>query len=141
VNLRASTIQRILVVEDDEGISLMLATYLRREGYEVTQAHDGVAALARYWTALDVDQPFDVILMDCALPRLDGFTTALNIRRAEKFGKDVPKVKMAAITAYGERVEDSHILGEIEFDAYIVKPFVVDDINHMIGNWLKGGER
>jgi DNA-binding response OmpR family regulator len=140
VNSKESTAQRILLVEDNEELSSMLSVFLEGKGFDVRKAHDGVAALAHYWTSLNEDRPFDVILLDCALPRLDGFTVALNIRRAEKIGKNIPRAKIAAITAYAERVEDSHILSEIDFDAYFTKPFDVDNVNHMIGNWLNKGK-
>lgn len=128
--------QKILVVEDDESLNLMLGVALTRAGYEVVAAHDGVQAMAKFWQAVDEGKFFGVILLDCALPRLDGFSVALNIRRAEKAAKDVPKARIAAITAYSKRVEDSHILNEIEFDGYFTKPYDMKNILHIIGRWL-----
>lgn len=114
----------------------MLDLALTKGGYLCESAHDGIEAMAKFWASQHAGSPFDVILLDCALPRLDGFSVALNVRRAEKAAKDVPRARIAAMTAYSERVEDSHILAEIEFDAYFIKPYDVDNILHMIGRWL-----
>jgi two-component system response regulator MprA len=62
--------RRILVVDDDAGIRSSVEGVLRGQGYEVTTATDGVEAIERARR-----EPFDFILLDLVMPRLDGLTT------------------------------------------------------------------
>ena len=58
---------RILLVDDEQPIQTLLSFPLQRDGYEVVQASDGREALARF-----SEQPFDLVVLDLMLPRMDG---------------------------------------------------------------------
>lgn len=60
--------RKVLVVDDDDGIRQLLVALLRRSGYEVESARDGIEAIEK----LAVDD-YTVILLDIMMPRLDGF--------------------------------------------------------------------
>ena len=71
---------RILLLEDDVTFRDLVAAALKRSGYEVTCAGDGQAG----WDTLDKAQP-DLILLDMAMPRMDGLSFLRRLRSQEKF--------------------------------------------------------
>jgi two-component system, OmpR family, response regulator MprA len=101
---------RVLVVEDDEEIALVLQRSLRLEGYEVRIAGDGE-------TALDQSAAFnpDLVILDLGLPKLDGIEVARRLRSAD----DVPILMLTARDALESRVEGL----DSGADDYLVKPF------------------
>jgi len=102
--------RRILLVEDERSIRDVVAAYLEREGYWVTPAADGDAAV----TAFD-KQIFDLVVLDLMLPKRSGEDVCRHIRDAS----DVPIIML---TAKGE--EEDRIAGlELGADDYLVKPF------------------
>ncbi len=102
---------RILVVEDDESLSMVLSDALSHEGYRVEVARDGEKALARA-----LEGRFDLVLLDLMLPRVDGFEICRRMRAA---GQRVPVV---VLTARGR--EEDRVKGlDLGADDYVVKPF------------------
>ncbi len=101
---------KALIVDDDRVLADVLAFTLRREGFQVLQAHDGVEALQR-WAE---EQP-DLVVLDVNLPRLDGFRVCQRIREES----DTPIV---LLTVRGEEDDIVHGL-ELGADDYITKPF------------------
>jgi two-component system, OmpR family, response regulator MprA len=101
---------RVLVVEDDEEIALVLQRSLRLEGYEVRIAADGEAAL-------DQASAFnpDLVILDLGLPKLDGIEVARRMRKND----DVPILMLTARDALESRVEGL----DSGADDYLVKPF------------------
>ena len=101
---------KALVVDDDLVLSDVLSFTLRREGYEVVTAHDGLAAIDR-WR----DESPDLILLDLNLPKLDGLSVCRRIRALS----DTPII---ILSVRGE--EDDVVQGlELGADDYITKPF------------------
>src|SRR5581483_3589315 len=66
---------RILLVDDEQSIQTLLSYPLRRDGYEVVQAVDGREALARF-----EERPFDLVVLDVMLPKLDGLEVCRRLR-------------------------------------------------------------
>ena len=66
--------QKILVVDDEEGIVCLLRDYFEIQGYEVITARGGVEALEK------IEKRPDIILLDICMPDLDGFTVCRRIR-------------------------------------------------------------
>ena len=102
---------RILIVEDDENISKMLAATLSIGGYTYEQCADGVEAAARI-----PEGAYDLVLLDVMLPGLDGFAVLDAIRAA---GCDTPVILLTALGAVADKVKG--LRGGAE--DYIVKPF------------------
>jgi DNA-binding response OmpR family regulator len=103
--------KRILVVEDERGIAMAIEDDLRGEGYGVTVAPDGDAAIRAA-----SDEPFDLILLDVMLPKKDGFTVCRELRAS---GDRAPIIMLTARTA-----EPDKILGlESGADDYVTKPY------------------
>jgi len=101
---------KALIVDDDRVLADVVAFTLRREGFEVSKAYDGEAALER-WVA---EQP-DLIVLDINLPKLSGFEVCQQIRRQD----DTP---ILLLTVRDE--EDDIVRGlELGADDYITKPF------------------
>ncbi len=101
---------RVLVVDDEPMVREVACTYLIQEGFMVSEAGDGRAALERIEA-----EHFDLIVLDVMLPELDGFSVLSRIRRSS----DVPVV---LLTARAE--EPDRLLGlELGADDYVVKPF------------------
>jgi len=100
----------LLIADDNPQITSILATYAKKEGYNVTIAVDGFDVLSK------VDkEDFDMILLDVMMPKLDGFQVCKQIRQTNN-------VPIIMITAKGEDYE--RIMGlDIGADDYIVKPF------------------
>jgi DNA-binding response OmpR family regulator len=101
---------RVLVVEDDEEIALVLQRSLRLEGYEVRIAGDGEAAL-EHAAAFNPD----LVILDLGLPKLDGIEVARRLRASD----DVPILMLTARDALESRVEGL----DSGADDYLVKPF------------------
>lgn len=101
---------KILVIDDDRVLADLVAFALRREGFQVIQAHDGEAALRR-WAG---EQP-DLIVLDVNLPRLDGFSVCQQIRQQS----DTPVI---LLTVRGEEDDIIHGL-QLGADDYVTKPF------------------
>ena len=100
----------ILVADDNRQIASVLEEYLKKENHTPTLAADGEQALALFQK-----QPFDAVLLDVMMPRMDGFSVCREIRKTST-------VPVIMITARGEDFEK--IMGlDIGADDYIVKPF------------------
>jgi two-component system response regulator MprA len=107
---------RVLVVDDDPPLRRMLARTLAAEGYEVFVAGDGGAALV----SVEREVP-DVIVLDVAMPGLDGLTVA---RRLRGKGLPTPILMLTARDAIPDRVAGL----EAGADDYLVKPFAVQEL-------------
>jgi DNA-binding response OmpR family regulator len=106
----AAETRRILLVEDEKTIRDAVVAYLEREGYWVTPAGDGQAAVDAF-----TRYRFDLVVLDLMLPKLSGEDVCRHIRNAS----DVPIIML---TAKGE--EEDRIAGlELGADDYLVKPF------------------
>ena len=102
---------RVLLVEDEPGLQLVLSDRLASEGYGVEIAGDGEAGLARA-----VGEPFDLILLDVMLPKRDGFDVAKTLRQQ---GIQTP---ILMLTAKGQVVD--RVVGlKLGADDYLTKPF------------------
>src|SRR5436189_6330623 len=102
--------QKILIIEDEEGIIHLLNLYLRDAGFDVVFAKDGADGLA-----LHARIHPDLVILDIMLPTLDGFEVCKRIRSWSK-------TPILMLTARGD--EDDRIQGfDLGADDYLVKPF------------------
>jgi two-component system response regulator MprA len=108
--------ERVLVVDDDPSLRRMLERTLAAEGYEVTVAGDGGEALA----AVERVAP-DVIVLDVALPSMDGLAVS---RRLRSRGLGTPILMLTARDAVPDRVSGL----EAGADDYLVKPFAIAEL-------------
>ncbi len=115
---------RILVVDDDPNLLVVLAEQLRADGYEVATARDGVEALRR----LDHAWP-DLLVIDMMMPRMDGLTLA----REVKGRADLPIIVLSAIDT-GDNKAD--LLDEVAED-YVTKPYHYPELRARINRVLR----
>ena len=102
--------KKILIAEDEPDIQELLCAYLQEAGYESCAAGDGAAALDVFQT-----QPFDLVLLDIMLPKIDGFAVCQLIRRQSQ----VPILMLTALDG-----EEQQLRGYgLDIDDYITKPF------------------
>jgi two-component system response regulator MtrA len=106
---------RILIVEDDPSIREVTAIGLAAAGFAVTTASDGVEGLEQFRS-----DPFDLVLLDVMLPRLDGYEVCRQIRRTST----VPVVMVTARTD----TMDVVVGLEAGADDYVRKPFEVPEL-------------
>jgi len=110
---------RVLVVDDEEHITELLAMGLGYNGFDVERQSSGRGALA----AIDAHRP-DLIVLDVMLPDLDGFEVARRLRQAEGAGTTVPVIFLTAKDTTQDKVEGLR-LGS---DDYVTKPFSIEEL-------------
>ncbi|MGH7896912.1 MAG: sigma-54-dependent transcriptional regulator, partial [Candidatus Binatia bacterium] len=107
---------RVLVVDDEESYRTVLTEMLEPEGYQVTTAIDGRAALS-----LVEQQSFDAVLCDVTMPRLDGWGVLEALSDEKR-----PSV-VIMMSGYGDRDTALNVMKRGAYD-YISKPFTADDV-------------
>jgi two-component system phosphate regulon response regulator PhoB len=109
---------RVLVVEDEEALSELLAYNLGREGFDVATSPDGDEALI----ALDETRP-DIVILDWMLPNVSGIEIARQIR-ARAQTREIPIIMLTARGAEEDRIRGL----EIGADDFITKPFSMSEL-------------
>jgi DNA-binding response OmpR family regulator len=118
---------RILLVDDEQSIQTLLSYPLRKEGYQVVQATDGQQALERF-----EEQPFDLVVLDLMLPKLDGLEVCRQLRGRSS-------VPIIMLTARSDEIDK--VVGlELGADDYITKPFSLREFSSRIKAALRRAE-
>ena len=115
---------RILIVDDDPDLLVLLADQLRADGYEITTARDGVEASRRLETAWP-----DLLIIDMMMPRRDG----LSLAREIKAMADLPIIVLSAIDAGDSKAD---LLDEVAED-YVTKPYHYPELRARINRVLR----
>lgn len=122
------TIHRVLLVEDNEMNQELALDMLEGTGHRLTLAGNGREALSAL-----ADEVFDVILMDCQMPELDGFETTRRLRRQEAdTGRN--RTPVIALTANAMSGDRERCL-EAGMDDYIAKPYSRDKLLAVLARW------
>ena len=108
---------RILVVEDDIAISELLSDYLLNKGFAIDLAHDGAEA----YSMLEMF-PFDLVILDIMLPKMDGYELIQKLRKADN---NVPVLMLTARDSVGDKIKGL----ELGADDYLVKPFHMSELH------------
>ena len=116
----------ILVVDDFDDTRLLLRTWLRKKGYRVIEAENGVEAIAKAQEA----KP-DLIIMDVEMPELDGLSATRQIRLL----KDVGELPIVAVSAYGaDQFREPALAAGC--NEYMSTPFEPDELEKLIRSLL-----
>jgi two-component system cell cycle response regulator CpdR len=117
---------RVLIVDDEDSMRLLVARAIAMDGHDITTASDGAEALEILG---DTDGAFDLLLTDIQMPVMDGIALALTAAR------DFPQVTILLMTGYAEQRERASGLNAIAHDV-ISKPFSVADIRTAVADAL-----
>lgn len=112
-NKKKANVGEILVVDDEHDIVTLIGKVLKKSGYEVITANDGLECIKK----VETESP-DLILLDNVMPNMDG-PTALAKLKASKKTADIPVIMVTAL-ADQEHIVNAQKGGAVE---YIVKPF------------------
>jgi CheY-like chemotaxis protein len=118
---------KILVVDDEPGMILILSKFLKHNGFEVITANDGLECISKSENELP-----DLILLDNVMPNMDG-QTALGKLRASKKTKDIPVIMVTALSDE-KNIARAQQGGAVE---YVVKPFDYNVLLEKITKTLK----
>jgi len=111
-------VKKILIADDEPNIVISLEFLLKREGYEVVVAHNGVQALERIR-----EQRPDMAILDVMMPQRNGFEVCQDLRQDPEF-KDL---RIMMLTAKGRDTEVSKGLA-LGADVYMTKPFATKEL-------------
>ncbi len=117
---------KILIVDDDPGIRMLLSKFLQREGFDTVLAQDGLEGVE-----MAKEHHPDLIMLDVVMPRMDGLTAA----RLIKFYKPLSNVPVVFLTAK-DAEKEIELAQEARADVYITKPFDVRQVINEIRDIL-----
>src|ERR1035438_4860350 len=118
---------RILVAEDSPTNQMVLLAQLEKLGYRAHAVANGVAAVEAVQR-----EEYDLVLMDCQMPGMDGFEATRQIRRSPR-----PHVPIVAVTAHAMVGDRQRCIRE-GMDDYLSKPVMLDALADVLATWLPG---
>ncbi|MBT6439318.1 MAG: response regulator transcription factor [Flavobacteriales bacterium] len=118
-------VQRLLLVEDEEGLQNVIKLNLELEGYFVSIANAGIEALKLF-----NENRYDLVILDVMLPELDGFSVCTTIRLKDQ---KTPILFLTAKDSSQDRITGLKIGG----DDYLVKPFNLEELLLRVENLVK----
>ncbi|MFE4107934.1 ATP-binding protein [Almyronema epifaneia] len=124
---RSAATARILVVEDVLVNQKLMLKALERLGYQADAVDNGNDALQQV-----TEQTYDLILMDCQMPELDGYETTRRLRQLDEVAKPMPVIGVTAHAMVGDREKCL----EAGMDDYLSKPVRLNDLKVMLEKWL-----
>jgi len=123
---------RVLLAEDNVVNQEVSIALLESLDCEVELVAHGKAAVEA------AGHSFDIVLMDCQMPQMDGIEATRSIRRAGVCARDGERIPIVAVTAHAMR-HDREKCFEAGMDAYISKPFGRGELAHTLGRWRRSG--
>ncbi|MBI5145161.1 MAG: response regulator [Candidatus Omnitrophica bacterium] len=115
----------VLIVDDEKFLTDTLGAFLKSKGYNIFKAEDGQTTLN-----IIKNEMLDLVLLDIKLPGVDGIEILRLMRR------DYPQVKVIVMTAYD--MEYKQRVDDIGYDAFFLKPLLLDDLTREIERLLSG---
>jgi signal transduction histidine kinase/CheY-like chemotaxis protein len=123
--------RRVLLAEDNDVNAMIATAFLGNHGIACERVESGDMAVQR---AMRSNGRPDLVLMDCLMPRLDGYAATREIRECEgKLG--LPRIPVIALTALSAE-EDRQACFAAGMDAVLSKPFTEEDLSRIVNRWL-----
>jgi CheY-like chemotaxis protein len=126
----ACFIGRVLLVEDNRINRLIAGELLEQIGVTVEFAEDGAEALEK----LDAGT-FDLVLMDCVMPRMDGYEATQRLRERER-SSGAGRTPVVAVTANATADDRAHCL-QSGMDDFLPKPIILDTLVRVVAQYLR----
>lgn len=126
-----NTVIKVLLVEDNYINQQVALEMLKSAGYQVELAENGQQALE---TMQNSAGKFDLILMDCQMPIMDGYEASRKIRSAQNVNYD-PNIPIIALTANAMKGDQEKCLAA-GMNSYLAKPIVAEQLKAEINKWL-----
>jgi PAS domain S-box-containing protein len=126
---RAEGAARILLAEDNRVNQMVAVAVLRKLGFQADVAANGVEALDALRR-----QSYDLVLMDCQMPEMDGFEATAAVRSAPPAELN-PQVPIVALTAHAMKGDRERCLAA-GMDDYLAKPLQIDEVKSVLRRWL-----
>ena len=123
----------VLLVEDNDLNAVLASSILHSFGLEIVVAENGTVAIEQYEHARG---GFDIILMDCQMPMMDGYEATRQIRQIEKHQGRRRRVPIIAVTAH-TLVGDREKCVQCGMDDYIGKPYSQAELHQTLTRWMK----
>jgi len=115
----AASVPRVLVVDDSSLVRLYYRNVLEKSGFDVDQAMNGLEAMERV-----LAQPFDLLIVDVNMPKMDGFSFLRELRRSKSEAAALPAL-IISTEAGREDAEEARAVGA---NFYLVKPVSEADL-------------
>jgi signal transduction histidine kinase/FixJ family two-component response regulator len=128
---------KVLVVEDNSVNRIVIKGFLNKLGIEPQIAHNGRQAVDSYkkkCAANSAVKAFDLILMDCEMPEMDGFTATAKIRALE-VAQGATRVAIVALTAHAMDAQRQRALG-VGMDEHLAKPIRLEALQNLLMRFL-----
>lgn len=127
----------ILVAEDNPVNQVLVVEMLENLGCDVTVVENGREVIdAVTPTIMDpMKSPYDLVLMDCQMPEMDGFEATRKVRQAESHNSMRQRIPIIALTANAMEGDREHCL-QAGMDDYLSKPFTQDQLMDVLERWL-----
>ena len=126
---------RVLIAEDNPTNARLIEGLLQKRGFITEIARNGRTAVDRVLT-----QGFDLVLMDCDMPEMDGITATLAIRQAESARAGSRRVPVIALTANAMNSDRERCIAS-GMDDFLTKPLNVKSLERALERWLKPAVR
>lgn len=124
--------KRILVVDDEPDFAAIVQKNLKKEGFDVEVAYDGVQALEKVKA-----NPPDAIVLDVMMPEKDGYEVCRELKSSDAY-RNIPIVMLTAVADHVSSTRYSHSDGmSMEADDYLPKPASADQITDSIRSLLE----
>lgn len=123
--------KRILVVDDEPDFASIVQENLKKEGFEVEIAYDGVEGLEKVKA-----NPPDAIVLDVMMPEMDGYEMCAKVKADQQY-RDIPIVLLTAVADHVSSTRYSHHNGmSTEADDYLPKPASAEQITESVKGLL-----
>ncbi|MFH0995653.1 MAG: response regulator [Pseudomonadota bacterium] len=123
--------KRILIVDDEPDFSMIVQTYLEKEGFATELAYNGVEGFEKIKA-----NPPDAIVLDVMMPEMDGFELCALLKKDSAYAS-IPVVLLTAVADRVTSTKYSHYDGmSTEADDYLPKPASADDITQSVKRLL-----